>query len=287
MRRLEDPGGPVGTGADPLSLPPRQLALLVQGQEVALLAVVYELLHQGKLAWADAAQTLLETTPEARSDEPLEAVVLVCAKRPQAVGSLVGQVRVSAAALLEQDRRRLEAKGLLVSVQDVAGAWGRLSIPLSLVGFLAVSKLRIGMEHGKPVFLLVISLFLAGVLLLSLHRPWGTMRRTRKGNALVARARQHVQNAKMSGEEALHGERMLALGVLGVAALAAEPLAFGLQHGLWGARGESSSDSGSTGFGWSGAESGDWGFGSSEGDDGGGGGDSGGGGGCGGCGGGD
>lgn len=287
MRRFEDPEGPIGSGADPLSLPPRQVALLVQGQGVALLAVVYELLHQGKLAWADAAQTLLETAREARSDEPLEAVVLVCAKRPQAVRSLVGQVRVSAAGLLEQDRRRLEARGLLVSSQAVAGAWGRISIPLSIVGFLAVSKLRIGMEHGRPVFLLVISLFVASVLLLSLHQPWGAMRRTRKGNALVARARQHVQNATMGQQEPLHGERMLALGVLGVAALATDPLALGLQHGAWSVGGESSHDSGSASFGWSSSDSGDGGSGGSDGGDGGGNGDSGGGGGCGGCGGGD
>jgi len=280
MRHLEEPAGPIGLEADPLSLAPRELAMLAQGQDVALLAVVYELLHQGKLVWEDAEQKLLKARRGARTDDPLEAMVLGCAKQPQGIWNLALRVRMDAAGLLQKVRLDLEARGLLVSKEDVRNAWSRAAIPIAALLFCALAKLQMGLERGRPISFLVISLFLGGMLLVLLHRPWDRTRRTRKGNELLTRAQRHVRG--MNGdtaEERPHGETMLALGVLGVAALATEPQAVGLHREGWG-------QGGSQGGGWSSSDSGssDGGGCGSGGSDGGG--DSGGGGGCGGCGGG-
>jgi uncharacterized protein (TIGR04222 family) len=245
-------------------------AYLTGGKNRLLTAAIARAVQTGSAKVSDDRQMLDRAGPEPA--DPLERAVwkaLPVAKREFLKLRDLG----TAVELAYAERAEgLKAEGLLLTSDRRLGVWFLTVLPLLLVALGAgVPRLVMGVANDKPSGYLVVTLigsFLAFVILCGL-----TPRRTRKGDAALARLKaEHgmLKHAKLAGGGYDAG---LAVALFGTAALvgtALDPVTSWYPR----ATGEASY-SGGCGAGCGGGGGGD-----------GGGGDGGGGGGCGGCGGG-
>lgn len=200
-----------------------EAAYLAGGAEWAANAALTRLVDAGVLE-VDAAQAKLTVRAELpAAADPLEVAIHQAAQGNE--GQPIKEVRAATAAQLSRDRQRLLELGLLVADgQALLARCVPALVVLSLVP-VALVKIGIGLERGKPVELLVV----AGILTVAIAGfGFGQgVHRSRHGDHCLRRLRaEHVALESTARYQALTGgDLVAAVALFGMPVLANGPQA--------------------------------------------------------------
>lgn len=236
-------------GDENVSLEWHQAAYLAGGAPRLTSAAIARQVAAGALQVSEDGATLNAVGPPPGGLTPAEHALwgqLPLARTREALKAATAAVD---AAYAEQ-AERLAQDGLALRPSQATGVLGVSMIPLLLVVVaFGIPRLIMGLSHGRPVAYLLMTLMGGGTVGLLIAAA-GSLRRTRRGDALLRRLTdQHHQLRSGTG---LGTAEAAALGValFGTSALASEA-AYAALHG-WYPKQTSGSGCGSSGCGTSG-----------------------------------